>query len=85
MEVFKTSGTCADEIRFEIEDGVIEKVDFVGGCNGSLAGIAALVEGQPIEKVAEKLKGIACRNGTSCPDQLSKALQDLVAKEGKTV
>ncbi|WP_408955615.1 TIGR03905 family TSCPD domain-containing protein [Natroniella sp. ANB-PHB2] len=85
MKVFKTSGTCADEIRFEIEDGVIEKVDFIGGCNGSLAGIAALVEGQAIEKVAEKLKDISCRNGTSCPDQLSKALKELVEKKNKTV
>ncbi|MCK8816081.1 TIGR03905 family TSCPD domain-containing protein [Natroniella sulfidigena] len=85
MKIFKTSGTCADEIRFEIKDGVIEKVDFVGGCNGSLTGIATLVEGQPIEEVVEKLKGIACRNGTSCPDQLSKALQDLVEEENKTV
>ncbi|WP_027338811.1 TIGR03905 family TSCPD domain-containing protein [Halonatronum saccharophilum] len=79
MESFKTSGICAKEIKFDINDeGIIEKVEFIGGCNGNLAGIAALVEGNKVEDVANKLEGIACRNGTSCPDQLSKALKELI-------
>ncbi len=78
METFKTSGICAKEIRFKInDDNIIEKVEFIGGCNGNLSGIAALVEGNKVEDVAKKLEGIACRNGTSCPDQLSKALKKL--------
>ncbi len=78
MQIFKTSGTCAREIRFKInDDKVIEKVQFIGGCTGNLAGISALVEGERVEAVVDKLAGIICRNGTSCPDQLSKALKKL--------
>ncbi|PRX32515.1 uncharacterized protein (TIGR03905 family) [Orenia metallireducens] len=79
MQVFKTSGVCAREIRFKINDAkIIEKVKFIGGCSGNQSAIAALAEGQTIEHVANKLAGIECRNGTSCPDQLSKALKDLL-------
>ncbi|WP_018249249.1 TIGR03905 family TSCPD domain-containing protein [Orenia marismortui] len=78
MKVFKTSGVCAREIRFKINDkNIIEKVSFIGGCNGNQSAISALVEGQTVKEVANKLAGIECRNGTSCPDQLSKALKKL--------
>ncbi|GAB6099990.1 TIGR03905 family TSCPD domain-containing protein [Halanaerocella petrolearia] len=78
MESFETTGVCAREIKFDVNDeGVIEEVEFVGGCNGNLSGIAALVEGSKIEEVADKLEGITCRNETSCPDQLSKALKEM--------
>ena len=77
METYKTTGTCAKEIKFEVEAGVIKEVKFLGGCTGNLAGIASLVEGQEIEEVVNRLEGITCRNGTSCPDQLSKALKNL--------
>ncbi|WP_083189735.1 TIGR03905 family TSCPD domain-containing protein [Orenia metallireducens] len=79
MQVFKTSGVCAREIKFKINDeNIIEEVEFIGGCSGNQSAIAALAEGQTVEYVADKLAGIECRNGTSCPDQLSKALKDLV-------
>lgn len=72
---YKTSGVCAKEINFDIVDGTIRNVVFVNGCPGNLFGIAKLVEGMQIDDAIEKLEGIDCRGkGTSCPDQLSKAL-----------
>lgn len=76
MYVFKTSGVCSKEIRFEIEDDVIKSVEFVGGCPGNLIGIKTLVEGSTVDDVIEKLKGIPCGSkSTSCPDQFTKALE----------
>lgn len=76
MPVYTTQGTCARKISFEIEDGKIHNVDFLGGCNGNLKGIAALVEGKPVKEVIQTLKGITCGpKPTSCPDQLATALQ----------
>lgn len=76
MYVFKTSGVCSKEIRFEIEDDVIKSVEFVGGCPGNLIGIKTLVEGSTVDEVIEKLKGIPCGSkSTSCPDQFTKALE----------
>lgn len=74
--VYKTKGTCSREIDFEVENGIITKIDFLGGCNGNLQGISKLVVGMPVTEVIEKLEGIDCGGkGTSCPDQLSKALR----------
>ncbi len=71
-------GTCAKEIKIKINDSkIIVKVEFVGGCDGNLLGISNLIEGEKVDKVIDKLSGIVCRNGTSCPDQLSKALSKL--------
>lgn len=72
---YQTTGTCAREINFDIEDGIITNVSFVGGCNGNLKAIAKLVEGKNAEEVASLLKGNTCgpRN-TSCADQLAKAI-----------
>ena len=76
MPVYTTQGTCSRKISFEIEDGKIHNVDFLGACNGNLKGIAALVEGKPVEEVIQTLKGITCGpKPTSCPDQLATALQ----------
>lgn len=77
-KTYKTSGTCSIEINFDIEDNKIHNLEFTGGCNGNLKGIAALVEGQDKDEVIKKLKGIKCgyRN-TSCPDQLAKALESI--------
>ena len=75
MFVYKTSGVCASEIHVDIKNNVIENVEFVRGCHGNLFGISVLVKGMNIDEAIEKLKGIDCRGkGTSCPDQLSKAL-----------
>ncbi|MGL4451713.1 MAG: TIGR03905 family TSCPD domain-containing protein [Sarcina sp.] len=74
---YKTSGVCAREINFDIVDGKLKNVVFVNGCPGNLFGIAKLVEGMDIDEAIEKLEGIDCRGkGTSCPDQLSKALRE---------
>lgn len=72
-----TSGVCTKEINFDIEDGKIKNVEFIGGCDGNTKGITALVEGMEVESVIERLEGITCgRKNTSCPDQFSKALKE---------
>lgn len=76
---YKTKGTCSREINFEIEDGILKNVEFVGGCNGNLKGIGSLVEGMEVEDVIERLEGISCGfKSTSCPDQLARALKEIV-------
>lgn len=77
---YKTSGTCSSRIYFDVEDGVVHNIRFIGGCNGNLKGIAALAEGQPVSVVIERLKGIQCGGKpTSCPDQLARALAGVEA------
>jgi uncharacterized protein (TIGR03905 family) len=77
-KTYKTKGTCSVQIDFDVEDNKIYNLQFIGGCNGNLKGIAALVEGQDIDTVKNKLKGITCgMKQTSCPDQLSKALEEV--------
>ena len=78
---YKTKGTCSQHILFDIEDGKVHNVQFIGGCNGNLKGISALVEGMPVDEVIEKIEGIHCgMKPTSCPDQLSKALREAKAQ-----
>ena len=75
---YNTRGVCSRKIDFEIEDGIIKNVRFLGGCNGNLQGIGKLVEGMKIEDVIEKLEGVNCKGkGTSCPDQLAQALKEV--------
>ena len=79
---YNTKGTCAVRIEFDVEDGVVKNIVFLGGCDGNHKGIAALVEGQKPEEVAKKLKGITCgRRITSCPDQLALALEDFMKNQ----
>lgn len=79
---YKTKGTCSSAIHLELEDGVIRRVEFQGGCNGNLQGIAALVKGMRAQDAIAKLKGIRCGfKSTSCPDQLSIALQQAMQKQ----
>ena len=74
---YKTKGTCSQRILFEIEDGVLRNVQFIGGCNGNLKGIASLVEGMNVQDVITRTEGIHCgMKATSCPDQLAKALHE---------
>lgn len=74
---YKTSGTCSAAIDFEVEDGIVKNVKFIGGCSGNTQGISALVEGMPVEEVISRLEGIKCGfKSTSCPDQLSRALKE---------
>lgn len=75
---YKTKGTCSREISFEVEDGKVKNVQFYGGCNGNLKGIAALVEGMDIDEVITRVEGIHCgMKPTSCPDQLAQALKQV--------
>lgn len=74
---YKTKGTCSQRILFDIEDGKLTNVQYIGGCHGNLQGISKLVEGMEPEAVIERLSGIRCgMKPTSCPDQLSKALKE---------
>lgn len=73
---YKTNGTCSRSIEFEIIDGKVQDVTFMGGCNGNLKGIARLVEGLEVDEVIKRLEGITCGfKSTSCPDQLAQALK----------
>lgn len=75
MFKYYTNGTCSKIIEFEVdENDKLHAVKFTGGCNGNLQGVCRLVEGKDINEVEALLKGVLCRNGTSCPDQLSKAI-----------
>ena len=77
MNTYKTKNTCSRQINFDVEDNKVKNVSFIGGCNGNLQGISKLVEGRDIDEVISLLKGVQCRNGTSCPDQLCKALHEI--------
>ncbi len=73
---YQTHGTCSQLIEFEINDGTLESVQFYGGCSGNLQGIANLVRGMKVDDVISRLEGINCGyKGTSCPDQLARALR----------
>lgn len=77
---YNTVGTCSSEILIDIDEDeeIINTVSFTGGCHGNLQGIAALVKGKNIDEVIDALKGIDCRfKGTSCPDQLARALEEI--------
>ena len=81
---YRTKGTCSREIQFDVEDGVLKDVRFIGGCDGNLQGISNLAKGMKVEDVIERLKGIDCGGkGTSCPDQLSRALSEVLEKGEK--
>lgn len=75
---YKTNGVCSRTIHINVEDGIVKSVRFDGGCNGNTKGISSLVVGMPVSEVIERLEGIKCGfKGTSCPDQLAKALKTL--------
>jgi len=78
---YQTSGVCSKEINFDIQDGIITSVAFVGGCNGSLKAVSALVLGQKPEDVIPILQSITCgQRPTSCPAQLALALSEAIIK-----
>lgn len=83
METYKTKGVCSRLIRFEIEDGRIMHVEFEDGCEGNLQAVARLVEGMSVKDAVKKLEGIDCDGrGTSCPDQLAKAVKEYIKRTG---
>ena len=72
-------GVCSQKIDFKINDGIITSVKFLGGCHGNTQGISRLIEGFSVEEAIRRLEGINCMGkGTSCPDQLAKALKEAV-------
>ncbi len=82
MESYRTSKTCCRQIIFDVdENDILTDVKFINGCSGNLQGIAKLAVGQKIDVLIEKLSGIICRDHTSCPDQLAKALKEYKMKK----
>jgi uncharacterized protein (TIGR03905 family) len=79
----KGQGACCTRITIELDGDIIRRVEFVDGCWGNHQGIQNLVRGQKVQEVIERLRGIQCRNGTSCPDQLSVALDKALSGELK--
>lgn len=74
---YKTKGTCSSRILFDIDNGKVYNVQFIGGCSGNLQGISKLVEGMDVSDVITKMEGIRCGfKSTSCPDQLARALKE---------
>ncbi len=81
MYQYKTKGTCSQMIYFDVEDNKVKSVQFMGGCNGNLKGIASLVEGMDIDEAISRMEGITCGfKKTSCPDQLAQALKEAKAQ-----
>lgn len=78
---FRPQGVCSREMSVELNDqGVIENLDVVGGCSGNLQGISALVRGMSAQEAIERMKGIRCgAKSTSCPDQLARGLEQILA------
>ena len=78
---YRTQGTCSSQIVLDVENGVINEVEFFGGCNGNLQGISRLVKDMKIEDVIMRLEGICCGfKSTSCPDQLARALKAAISE-----
>ena len=81
---YATKGTCSRLIEFTVEDGILKDVVYTGGCGGNLKGIGKLVEGMKVEDVIERIEGIRCGlKSTSCPDQLAKALKEVIEKKAE--
>ena len=78
---YKTSGTCSRKITLDIENGILRSVEFEGGCNGNLKGICQLLKGMKAEDAITRMKGTTCGSKpTSCPDQISLALQEALER-----
>lgn len=78
---YTPKGVCSRKIELDLEDGVVTSLEFTGGCNGNLQGVSALVVGRKATDVIAMLRGINCNGkGTSCPDQLSLALEAALAQ-----
>ncbi|MBQ2756643.1 MAG: TIGR03905 family TSCPD domain-containing protein [Oscillospiraceae bacterium] len=79
---YMTSGVCSRAIELELENGIVKEVKFIGGCKGNTQGVAALIRGMDAKEAVERIKGIDCGGkGTSCPDQLSKAIELALEQE----
>ena len=74
---YKTQGVCASKIEFEVNEGIVDSIRFIGGCSGNTQGVAKLANGRKVEEVISLIEGIRCgMKATSCPDQLAQALKE---------
>ncbi|TWV11106.1 TIGR03905 family TSCPD domain-containing protein [Bacteroidaceae bacterium HV4-6-C5C] len=75
---YNTKGTCSRVIELDVENGIVEKITFIGGCDGNLHALSNLLRGMRVEDVMAKLEGVCCGNRpTSCADQLCQALHEM--------
>ena len=73
---FQPKGVCSRMMHIEVENGIVQSLQVIGGCDGNLQGISKLVEGMPADEVVRRLEGLRCGGkATSCPDQLAQALK----------
>ena len=78
---YKPKGVCSVNIAFDLEDGIVKNIEFTRGCHGNTQGVSRLAEGMAAEELIKRLEGINCQNkGTSCPDQLAKAVKAALAE-----
>lgn len=81
---YTPEGVCSMEMIFEIENNIVKKLEVIGGCPGNTVGVSKLVENKSIDEIINLLKGIPCGyRGTSCPDQVAKALELYKANNNK--
>lgn len=81
---YRTRGTCATLIDFEIEDGKLRNVKFTNGCNGNLKAVSKLVEGKDAREISELLRGNTCgMKSTSCADQLARAIEKALEEQSE--
>ena len=81
-KTYQTSGVCSRQIDIELDENkVITACRYTGGCHGNTQGVAALVIGMTAEEAIKRLSGIRCgMRNTSCPDQLARALGEMLAE-----
>lgn len=73
---YKPKGVCSREFQIDVEDGVIQSIQIIGGCHGNLQGISSLLRGMKVEEAVARMEGIRCgMKATSCPDQIAQALK----------
>ncbi len=79
--IYEPQGVCSMQMIFDIEGNIVKDLQVIGGCPGNTVGVSALVKGRKVNEIIELLKGIPCgQRGTSCPDQVAKALQEYKEK-----
>lgn len=75
---YNPEGVCSKQFIIDIEKGIINSIDIIGGCAGNTKAVSKLLEGMKVEEAIQKLKGIPCGyKGTSCPDQIARALEKI--------
>ncbi len=78
---YTPEGVCSMQMIFEIDNNIIKSLKIIGGCPGNTIGVSKLVVGRTVDEVIEMLKGIPCgMRGTSCPDQVARALEEYKEK-----